>query len=547
MADTSATPAEVTITEPQIIQVEADIQVRDVARRELEVRLVPWNKTIETVQGLEEFRRGALAGTPDDGIILHGLEHEATFGIGQAGEPRLTRQAAGRSIKVWEADDGGRAILKVGRTQKGDELLALAEDRIVRGVSVEFSEVPGGTSIETRGGRRVRVHNRVALSGVSMVNRPAYGEQATILAVRTEEPKVADDQTVTEPAQVAPPLDLEPVTRSIEASFGALADRIGRLETESRASFELPAAKPANPDLSMGRWVKMALGALSGDRIPDAETRAWSDITTTDNLGVVPEAFSPTIVGIIDASRPFLNSTTRIPTPASGMTLNVPVLGTRPATGVQVNEKDVIESNTPTITSTGFDAITIAGGGDISLQLLRRSDPSYLDLYLRLLAESISKTAEAEAIAALLASGVTPGTGTLNPEALLIGEAWVNAKAVGQTATNIWLSSDAWALFIDAKADGTNIPLYGSIASSINVGSNGPFGTISGLTPVYTPALDGTGTDVVVGPRTGFAWAEDGAFTLQVDVPSKAGRDVALVSIDWFAPLYPDAFTTWAV
>ncbi len=261
---------------------------------------------------------------------------------------------------------------------------------------------------------------------------------------------------------------------------------------------------------------------------------------------MVPEAFSTELVGVIDPARPFLGSTRRIPTPDSGMTLNVPVLTTRPTMGVQVNEKDDITSTTTSITSAGFDAITIAGGGDISLQLLKRSSPSYLDLYLRLLAEALAKNAESEAIGALLAAGVTGGTGSLDPENLLIGEAWTNGQTAGLTPDHMWLSSDAVALFIDAKATGTNAPLYANIAADFTA-AGGPGGRISGLIPVYVPALDGTGTDVVIGPSSGFAWAEDGAFTLQVDVPAKAGRDVALVAIDWFAPLYASAFTTYPV
>ena len=165
------------------VDVPADVQVRSATARELDVRLVPWDTPIETVQGREMFARGAFDDVVPDDVYLMGLEHEAHMGLGQDGSPKLVRKPVGRGTAV---DPGVPSMtFRVARTASGDELLGLAADRIVRGVSVEFSEVPGGTVTGNVGGRRVRTHNRVRLSGVSLTHRPAYGDGATVLAVRS--------------------------------------------------------------------------------------------------------------------------------------------------------------------------------------------------------------------------------------------------------------------------------------------------------------------------------------------------------------------------
>jgi HK97 family phage major capsid protein len=555
MSDESTTEA---APEPEhvVFVDEADVTVRSVSKREIEVRLLPWNTTIETVQGPEEFARGAMAGTPKDGVMLMGLEHEASMGIGQDGRPVLTRRVVGRSTDVWEADDGPRAIFKVGRTQAGDELLALADDRIVRGVSAEFRMVDGGTSIVKRGGRRVNVHTRVQLTGASLTYRPAYGEQAVVLAVRSQD---EGEPTMPE-APVQTPETPAPVqfdTTQLEAALGVLAERFGQsvdnlqarmeqIEERSRADILIPSKVEApNVRAKRGDWMQAVLAMLSGERVNDLQMRALDDLVTTDNVGVVPDAFVPDIIGVIDPTRPFLNSTRKLDLPAAGMSLVVPKIVTRPETGVQAAEKDDIASNTTSITTESFDAVTIAGGGDISLQLLKRSSPSFLSLYLELLAESYARNAEIRALTALY-TGDTPG-GTLDPENANFGQAWKHGAAVGQQVDTLWLSSTGVAAFIDAKADGTNAPLYSSIQAGFTAGS-GAAGTISGLRPVYVPAMDSVGDiDAIVGPSRGFGWTEDGTYTLQVDVPAKAGRDVAIVGILWFAPMYPSAFTTYQI
>jgi HK97 family phage major capsid protein len=535
-----------------------DIQVRSASKREIEVRLLPWDTTIETSQGPEQFARGATEGTAPDGVLLMGLDHEAHIGLGQNGQPKLTRRPAGRSTAVWEADDGPHVAFRVARTQAGDEILALAEDRIYRGVSIEFSEVPGGTSVINRNGRRVRVHKRVALTGASMSYRPAYGEQAAILAVRSHDSEGApmadqeapvagaNDAVLTEVRSMFAKLEERDTARQIVQD--KLAERVERTEEQFRSNVTIPALAPTKPLPSKGEWIQAVVKLMTGERIAESQMRELDEIITSDNAGVVPTAFLTELIGVIDARRPFLSTTRRLDTPPSGMTISVPVINQRPTVGIQVAEKDEVSSQKTLIGTTTFDAVTIAGAGDLSIQIIKRSSPSFLNLWVELLAEAYAIESEDVAIQALFNAIGGVGSGTaLNPEDMNLGAAFVTSfDAIRRPPDTIWLSTQAVGEFIDAKASTTNQPLYPGLAASATV-AGGITGVISGLRPVHVPTLDAHGAYAIVGPSSGFAWAEDGTYTLQVDVPAKAGRDVALVGILWPMPWYPAAFTAYNV
>ena len=549
------------IPDPRTFLVDAEIEVRSAAKRELDVRVVPWGVSIDTLQGREMFARGAFEGTDPDGVMLMGVEHEAHFGLGQDGRPVLTRHVTGKAIALDDREDGQHATFRVARTQAGDEILALAADKIIKGVSVEFTEIPNGTEVSSVNGRRTRVHNRARLAGVSPTYRPAYAD-AAILAVRSkDETPEAGEAPMPEQEALGgaepQPVDLTPVTSSITQMRTSFDDKFAALEERMRSNFTIPAPDVDPQTVARGEWMSVVLKAMSGERVPDAQMRVMADIITADNLGVVPDAYLTELIGVIDPSRPFLASTRRMDLPSAGMSIVVPKIVTRPTAGVQavfgdesLSEKSDITSTLTSITNVSYDAVTIAGGADLSLQLIKRSSPSYLGLFLELLAEAYANNAESEALTTLLSTvgapaGVNDG-GNLDPESLILGPAWASGAAVRKPINTMWLSSTAVGAFIDAKASTTNAPLYSTIQAGFTAGG-GTGGTISGLRPIWVPALDGTGTDVLVGPSSGFGWTEDGTYTLQVDVPSKAGRDVALVGILWFAPMYPTAFTAYGL
>jgi len=477
------------------------------------------------------------------------MDHEAHLGLGQDGRAVLTRRPVGKALRIDDRADAGYATFRVAKTQSGDEILTLAAEGIVTGVSIEFAEVPGGSAVETRDGRRVRVHNRVSLRGASTTYRPAYAGSA-VIAVRSEEgdPSVSDQEI---PAAVPAPIDLGPIMAQLTAMQTSNTERFAALEERNRSQITIPAATIEPEQPSRGFWLQSVLRMLSGERMPQEQMRALDDLVTSDNIGVVPPTYSTEVIGVISRRRPFMESTRRLATPDTGLSLIVPRIVTRPIVAQQMTEKAELQSDKTEIDTVTFEAVTKGGAGDISLQLLKRSSPSFLTLYLDLLAEAYAIESEKEAVEALLAAGsgslVVNDGGVFDPEAPSFGQSWINGyEAMYGGPDTIWLSSAAVGAFIDATNPATNAPLYSQLRADITAGG-GIGGSISGLRPVHVPGLNGTGTDVLVGPSNGFGWAEDGTYTLQVDVPAKAGRDVALVGILWFAPLYPQAFTSWTL
>jgi len=387
------------------------------------------------------------------------------------------------------------------------------------------------------------------LREVSTTWKPYY-DSAAVLAVRAQEEIPMAEATATPDngtANHSDPAVLD-VIKSLQDTNLRLVDRVGDLEERSRREIIVPTRTEVVKVPKLNDWMQISMRMLIGDRIQERELqeRSLSDVITSDAPGVVPDAFLPGLIDIIDPQRPFLDSTRRIATPGSGMSITVPVLGTRAVVGVQdQGEKTDIASGPVTVTTKTFDAITIAGGADVSIQLIRRSDPSFADLLIAELGEAYAALSDEEAITALFNAGTTPGTGNIDPDDLEIGEAWANSLTNSKRPPDtIWLSSDAVQAFIDAKAAGTNAPLYSSLNADFTT-AGGPGGRISGLRPIYVPALDGTSVDAIIGPSSRFAWAEDGTFQLQVDVPAKAGRDIALVGILFLLPLNPAAFTTY--
>jgi phage head maturation protease len=533
------------------------IQTLSAAQRRIGLRIVPYNQIAEHPKyGALMFQPGAF-GKVDPASVRLRMDHEdPPTGLGDS----FTEQA-----------DAPYMEFLVSKTERGNDQLTLAVDGVSRGASVGYSEIVGKSKVQRIGGRNVTVYppESVVLHEVSTTWQPTFPEAGVMYVLHKEEKGTAPMAEAQE-APVSGAADTAPIVAAIEQGFAngksaakmeeaaekmlGIMDQFKELQ---RAQFNVPKGEVRKPKLH--DWVEITLRRMRGEPINPTVLKelALDDVVTTEQPGLVPTQLVPDYDDLISQSRPFLSSTRQVTPPTTGTAMLLPIITTRAVAGTQAGsaEKGVLTTTATKVGTGSFAYVAVFGGADISIQMIQRAGASFFDLLTGDMGEAYALDCEVKAIASLLTGYTDSATGShvptsggiLDPENPFFGEAWKNSILASKRApTHIWLSATAVGAFIDAKAPLTNAPLYSQLAAAFTA-SGGPGGVLSGLTPVYVPALDTAAVDVIIGPSRGFVWAEDPALNLQADVPSVAGRDIALVGGIFPAPRNADAFTVYTI
>ena len=522
----------------------------DFPQRKLGLRIVPYNVVAEhPVYGRLMFEHGAF-GQVDPKQIRLRMDHvDPPTGLGETFDDR---------------PDAPYMDFDVSKTTRGTDQLTLASDGTARGVSVGFNDIPGKPKVKLIDGKRTTVYGpgSAVLAEVSTTWQPTFPEAGVQYVLHMEEKGSGPMAEPQEPAAVAA-IDTAPIVAAITAgfekgkSFEKLEDAADKMlgvvdqwKEMSRAQFSIPRAEPRKPKLV--DWADVAIKMLKGDTVSDKTLKelALDDVVTSTQPGLVPEVFTADFDDLITPAKPFVDSLRQIAPPATGMTMTLPILTSRAAAGSQYGgQKTEVTTTAPKFGTVTYPYVDIMAGADVSIQFIQRGDRSALDLIVQELGEAYGFDEDSKGLAALLnltTDGPVDG-GNLDPEDLQLGAAWQNAITTYRRAPDtIWMSSTAVRVFIDAKDPTSNGPLYSSLAASMTA-ANGTGGTVSGLRPIYVPALDSTGVDVIVGPSRAYVVAEVPALRLQADVPAVAGRDLLLIGGAFFGPRYGNAFTTYTV
>jgi HK97 family phage prohead protease len=498
----------------------------DSKKRTITGKIVAWNELGMTSAGATVFEKDSIDFSKPVKLLL---EHDRTRPIGKL-------------MDITADENGIEATFKVAATIAGDDSLLEAAEGLRDGFSVgvkinEWKNEEGVLRIKSS-----------SLQEVSLVTEPAIDSaRVSEIAASTtpENSEAAAEDTTTEENKVSEINSEAPIaTEAVEAAQAPVVTAQYMAYTKPRV----------DTNVTAGQYVNAQIRAIQGDTDARDLVAALQIATVSENTGTVPPNYLRDLIGIIDSSRPFIDSIERAPLPATGMKIFTPKLGTQ-ATVALTTEGSEYSSTDTTVTFQEDNVVKFAGAGVINQELADRSDPAFIDLYLRELAGSYAQKTDAYAaqiaseaaagssgatIYAAIADGIADSYGQMRftPNRLLV------APSGGTNGID-------FAGLLGAVADGR--PLFAAANPQnanglITQGSTN--GTVAGLDLVVDPNYTGDNANAkhaLIYPSQAMRFHESGTLEIRANVVANGRIEIGIYGYVAVVNRYPAAFRKLSV
>ena len=440
----------------------------------------------------------------------------------------------GKMISAETRDDGIYAVFRLSRSSAGTDALIMAQEGLVTGLSIGAEIIASKPSKDGH-----TVVSAARLKEVSLVTVPAFASSEVL--------EIAAEEVI--PAEETPQTESETVVEdtTVEATPVEAAAVEAARPTVTAMAYTTPRL---NLNITAGEYAKAQLNASRGDADARELVAALQVATVAENTGMVPPTYLKDVIGIIDSSRPFIDSIERAARPASGMKIFTPKLGTQAAVDLTAEGAEFASADT-TVTFQEDNVVKFAGAGVLDLELVDRSDPSFLDLYLRELAASYAQKTDQYA-AKIAADGSADSSSSTIYKAIAKSIA-DSFGVMRQTPNNLLVATSGGNDNVDfasllGEVDSTGRPLYAAAAPQnangvITQGSTN--GTVAGLNLVVDPNYTGGTSNIKVGlvyPSMAMRFHESGTLQIRTNVVSNGQLEIGIYGYVAVVNRYPTAF-----
>ena len=507
----------------------------DSESRTISGRVVTWNETGATSAGLTTFKPDSI---PTKNVKLL-LEHDRTRPIGKV-------------LSMTATDQGIDAVFSIARTNAGNDSLEEAasglRDGFSVGVKVSNHDFVDGVLVVAKG----------SLDEVSLVSEPAIASARVSSVAASQDGSDDEDEDKEEMKATdenSDPLDEEteetnPTTEGDEVSD---TTETAPAETSVEASKHVPMAytAPRSPIVDKVSYLQYSLKASV---LHDEDARQYvkaADNSTSTAPGMVPTPQSRTVINALaNADRGMIDALSREALSATGMTFELPKVTAVPTVSNIAENAAITESNL-SATYISVPVNSFKGRAISTIELIDRSDPSYLTALLQNLEFAYAKVTDEFATGTIVAAGQSTGVNA-NTASGFLGFTSQAAGAVYNSslgfARNLVVSPGQWTNIMGYNDNGA--PLYNAAQPSNAAGSvrgDSLRGVVSpGLNLFVSRSIGNAGATTSVGDNSmvvvnpdAWTWYESPRFELRTNVNSDGTIDILYYGYAAIAPKIP--------
>jgi HK97 family phage prohead protease len=499
-----------------------EITAADTNKRTISGKIVTWDEQGSTSAGLTVFEKDSIDFSKPVKLLL---EHQTT-------------KPLGKLIDITSTDTGLEATFRLAKTFRADDALEEAATGLRDGFSVgvkinEWKNEEGVLRIKSS-----------TLQEVSLVTDPAIDSARVAEVAASETPENSEataEETTTKENKVSEITSEAPIaTEAVEATQAPVVTANYMAYTKPRV----------DTNVTAGQYAAAQIRAIQGDNDARDLLAALAIGTVSENTGMVPPNYLRDVIGVIDSSRPFIDSIERAPLPPSGLKIFTPVLGAQAIVGLTAEGVEYASQDTA-VTFQEDNIVKFAGANVINQEVLDRSDPSFLDLLIRELAASYAQKTDAYA-STIAANGADLSTGATLYKSIADGIA-DSYNVMRMTPNKLLVAPSGGYVNIDfanilGAVDGSQRPLFAAAAPQnaaglVSQGSTN--GTVAGLDLVVDPNYTGnTGNAKValVYPSQAMRFHESGTFEIRANIVANGRVEIGLYGYVAVVNRYPTAF-----
>jgi HK97 family phage prohead protease len=500
-----------------------EITAADTNKRTISGKIVTWDEQGSTSAGLTVFEKDSIDFSKPVKLLL---EHERT-------------KPLGKLVDITATDTGLEATFRLAKTFSADDALEEAATGLRDGFSVgvkinEWKNEEGVLRIKSS-----------TLQEVSLVTDPAIDSARVAEVAASETPENSEataEETTTKENIVSEITSEAPIaTEAVEATQAPVVTANYMAYTKPRV----------DTNVTAGQYLNAQVRALQGDSDARDLVAALQIATVSENTGTVPPNYLRDVIGVIDSSRPFIESIERAPLPASGMKIFTPKLGAQATTALTAEGVEFSSTDTA-VTFQEDNVVKFAGANVVNVELFDRSDPSFGDLLIRELAASYAQKTDAYA-ANIAAQNAAASTGSTVYKSIADGIA-DSFGVMRMTPNRLLVATSGGVNDIDfagllGAVDGSQRPLFAAGGVLTNAGGiitqGSTAGTVAGLQLVVDPNYTGNDAGAkyaLVYPSNAMRFHESGTIELRANIVANGRIEIGLYGYVAVVNRYPTAF-----